>query len=1160
MAKTLRLHSGSGNQEGWGTANKLNAAEIDQILDPQGGRAASVAVSIPSPFARMHLVETAFQFVETAEKKRAPADSVYHQLLGHYWDLWELVFNYFQQRQAAQRLSIRLWNRDAELKKLDGGSERHRELAKVLRLFGQDPRFREAAELHLLYFPGPDGQPRLIGGTSPLTLFFPAPNLKPLALARPQGSGHYFDNLYVPLTAREPAFQEYVCQLFTAPVAPGETSLGTLAPVVRAALETTLRERVLQGATDISQYPVLTAANNPVVVAGVPVRVRPDEATVRTSDLKIKPTRADAPQPLPLVLRPGQKEPTRKYYNQTAFGESGARVPVRDPRPLTDRTLPGPEWAYPYLTVDDLLTETLLAVPYAVDRERFYCGNVTIARDANQKFWPLLPLRPEYFHYFTPDDLETQLSLDVSVAGVRVKLRLPVSGGGTVDYERTYVENPQADGYGRLRVTNVGLAFFPLLRLTGENAARYNDYYKVMLVDANVGDPTIAGRDKTVKLRFFTGTRALTPHGTEQSARRYDRTPKERGKEGSAYYEIRGTSFDFLEIENPDPATGHALVVPRWIERPHGSKEFRFAVDFGTTNTHVAYHTAPNEPPQPFAFGPDDPPVVLLKRATDEPDRGLYERMFRGIDEDGFVYIRRWQLYQQREFVPPLLGHRDSPYQFPIRTATSQSAVFDNETPNLLDNVNIGFGLNTEEDDAGYHTNLKWEGGGTGPAADAGRARVQAFLRELLLLFRFKAAMNGGKLDATRIVWFAPLSFPAYELTRYQNSWDALSREVFHHQAPTTYLPESTAPFYFLTRRGIIAPGPGEAAAFVDVGGGTTDILVYADRRPVLSTSFRFAGNDLWGDGAAEVGGAQDNGLVRYGIEAFEAAPRPAGERAALAEKNLNVIRNSRRDRRAGSEELASLLFSYDDVFRFSDRILDARHLRVVLYLHFGAIVYHVGQLMALRGHQPPRYLCFTGRGSLYVRLLAGGANLAPVEAVARLILARVLGADAPANFKIVLADDPKQTTANGGVLAAVADAADVPNPPKLLAVGTGAATPADELRDLELDKARLLTVPAITESLKAAVLANVGVCLDLLLATPDLARLQENLGVKNPPGHVRALLTDSLLADSFNMGLTNYTATLPKEDPHIPETLFFLGLKNALYELSKALYVGHSH
>ncbi|MFC7667567.1 hypothetical protein ACFQT0_09340 [Hymenobacter humi] len=55
--------TGSSTHEGWGPTGKIGPHEVERLLDPQGGRAAKVAVSIPSPFARMHLVETALRFV-----------------------------------------------------------------------------------------------------------------------------------------------------------------------------------------------------------------------------------------------------------------------------------------------------------------------------------------------------------------------------------------------------------------------------------------------------------------------------------------------------------------------------------------------------------------------------------------------------------------------------------------------------------------------------------------------------------------------------------------------------------------------------------------------------------------------------------------------------------------------------------------------------------------------------------------------------------------------------------------------------------------------------------------------------------------------------------------------------------------------------------------
>ncbi|MEJ7662279.1 MAG: hypothetical protein WKG07_23295 [Hymenobacter sp.] len=60
----------------------------------------------------------------------------------------------------------------------------------------------------------------------------------------------------------------------------------------------------------------------------------------------------------------------------------------------------------------------------------------------------------------------------------------------------------------------------------------------------------------------------------------------------------------------------------------------------------------------------------------------------------------------------------------------------------------------------------------------------------------------------------------------------------------------------------------------MDIGGGTSGRAVLrgdsgqragAAPPPVFSSSFRFAGNDLWGDGAADIRNS-DNGLVLFGL------------------------------------------------------------------------------------------------------------------------------------------------------------------------------------------------------------------------------------------------------------------------------------------------------
>lgn len=1134
MAKILRLHgTGSSTTEGWSRTGKIGKNEIDGhngIPDPAGALAERMVVAIPSPFARMHLVETALNYLATAGAAGG-TDTVHHRLVGQFWDLWELVFNYYQQRQPGRRLLVRTWNRATELANLANSPAKP--LAQALTLFLSDKRFANLTDLHLFYFPGatPTEAPQLLGGTSPLTLFFPAPAVRALPVMRPEGGGHYFDGRYVALAQREREFQEYIYQQFVA-----DADLRRLAPAVYAALDQgQLNLLGLKGDANLSQYlPLPDHAGNPVTMAGVPVRVRPDQNTVRTSDFTVQATRPAAPgwplqNPLPLVLRPGLQMPGKFYYNNSQFGDSGSKVPATDARALPDRTLPGPDLAYPYLTLNDLLEETLLTVPYEVDGSRFVTGQLKVAPGYKPTCWPLLPVTPLYFEYFTADDLARHLTLELDPVCVRVKLSIPVSGGFTVDYERAYYDNPRTEGLGRLLTTNVGLSIFPFVKI--EDAPELNDFYKVMLVDANNIDPALV--NKPVELRFGVQGRLLSETGTEQSATAYRRTPKTVSNEGSTYYEIKGTPFDYVQLASPAPAAGQALLVPKWRTVRQGTKEFRFAIDFGTTNTHVAYHDGPSQPPQPFGFGPDDTPVAMLKKPADGVDYSAYEQLYRGIEDDPAhnVSLKRWQQYTEREFVPSYLGTMSSPYNMPMRTATSESENFSTERGITLGNINIGFGFSTEEQLLGdtYHTSIKWE---TKASAAKQQERVKAFFHEMLLLIRSKVALNRGNIAATKIVWFMPLSFAAHTRNLYQSEWDELYQSVFKTNASTQRIPESVSPYFYLTKTDQITLDSEDTAAFIDVGGGTTDILFYTAGQPTFNTSFRFAGEDLWGDGGALVKrGKVDNGLVAFGI----AHVNPAGL-DGYARQALSKARGA-----ALSSDAAFFLFSQDAQLGFSKLLMRAEHLRVILYLHFGATVYHLGQLAAAQPGQPvPRYLCYTGSGSLYVRLLAAGPDMQMVEKLAAFVLEQTIGKPVPHNFSIKLPENPKQTTANGGVLA---EGNKLPEPPQLRPIGTGAP---DDTGLHTLEPATLL------EQTKQEVLANVRACLKLLLDHPQALRLQDELGIRREPKRIMNIM-ERHLTDSFSLFRQQYAGTLRASEP-IPETLFFLPLKNALFELSKEL------
>jgi hypothetical protein len=1145
MSKILRRHrSGSTTHEGWKHTKQITKDELKEMPDPDGGRAAQMAVAIPSPFARMHLVETALEYVKLHPAETA---SIHHRLLGQLWDAWEIIFNYHQLERAGQKLLIRTWQRQAEMAALEANPAT-RALGQVLRLYLEqsDPRFSTLTDLHLFYWTKPDGTPHLLAGTSPLTVLFPAPDLVEPLMQRTAGGGHYFDGTYVALNARETAFHDYLYELWVA-----EPGFRTHFAALEQVLDVSIINKL-----DFGVKPDLSAnyerlrdhVGNDVTIGGLPLRVRRNESIIASSDFFIVPTKA-VPAPLPLVLKPGMRAPGKKYFNSKAWDDATV-VPAADPRLLTDRTLPGVGFQHPYLTINDFLEDTLLAVPYPIDDKKFVIGQVKVARDAPEAFGPLLPLKPRFFDYFTPADLARLLMVEVTAHNVRVTLRIPVTGGGFIEYERAYYDNPQIDGVGQLRVTNIGLAIFPFVRVA--DAPQFNDFYKVMLVDANILDVQVV--HQPVKLEFWHQGAALTAAGTEKSATRYDRTAKTVADEGSAYYEIQGqatdVAFEFIVVQHP--GGGQSLAVPQWPTVTQGTAQFRFAVDFGTTNTHVAWNESSTPEPKPFGFGASESPVGLLKKAFVKKDQNghplatqeqtLYERLLMGIDADPVrrIQIKRWQTYLEREFVPPLLAAEGSPYAFPIRTATSESADFTTRPAALLGNINIGFGLITEElATAAYVTNLKWSIGSDRFA----EARVRAFFEGLVLLFRAKVLLSqpAGRLADTRLTWFYPLSFSVPQRNLFQREWDRAFQRFFHTTQPTVSVAESTAPYYYLTDLNKITLGETDTAAFIDIGGGTTDVLLYADREPVLNTSFRFAGTDLWGDGGARVT-RKENGLVRFGLDSLVPATfTPAAHRAH------SRVKAADNNPRYSSDDVASFLFAYDAELGFSRQLHQAQHLRVLFYLHFGAILYHIGQLTQLYGLRVPRYLCLTGRGSLYVQLLRDGSDTETVTAMARRILEAVAG-PVPANFAIVFVPDPKQATANGGVLANVTAR---PKPRPALPVGQA---PAAEVRTAEGQPTPHTLQPAqITDAVQQAVLANVSACLDLLLTDPVLVGLLPDLGIRNAPGQVRALL-DRSLADSFTFHRQRYANTL-EAGASIPETLFFLPLKEALVQLSKELH-----
>ena len=76
-------------------------------------------------------------------------------------------------------------------------------------------------------------------------------------------------------------------------------------------------------------------------------------------------------------------------------------MPYYDEKPLSQRRLPKDNTLYPYLTLCDFLEDHIIKTRYKINSKYYFDGNDTEKNNGSY----MLPLKKEFFNYFTPSDL-----------------------------------------------------------------------------------------------------------------------------------------------------------------------------------------------------------------------------------------------------------------------------------------------------------------------------------------------------------------------------------------------------------------------------------------------------------------------------------------------------------------------------------------------------------------------------------------------------------------------------------------------------------------------------------------------------------------------------------------------------------------------------------
>lgn len=997
MGKVYRLHTiGSNDLKGW-DASDYNDDVIKSILDPQGATSEKPITSIPSPFAIIDLVKTAFNEVARGANEkgsdyllwgadeRHPKGTVYHQMVSDALDVAEIFFNYerFHDDDDPKKSLVEIL--EVKVKDLDGNSEPGATLKKYLAQdgIGADPyNFSKMTSIYMLRYTGPGALGMdVIGATSPATLFFAPSNPDVLKKVTSQfffaDGDQPFDEDLQPLHLRNKDFVKYLYALVSAKKLKGiMPELNAYLEECHKAAENELKMEIngaIAHADEVlnkySQLGFVCNGENGTVeiIDGVPYHSLGKQTI--NSDFEIASTIYNAPK-MPLVLPSAANSSQYEslYYVQGHWS-SAAQVPDKDPQALDKRNLPGNGSRHPYLCKGDFLEDKIIKISYeGFDSDHFFCGGMT----GNDDDFYLLPVKAELFRYFTPKEIQKKGIIKMKrLAGdcVEVELNIPIKGNGNIKS----VSFPR-NIYSQAETVNLSaaMAIEPFVRF--KDAARAD--YRVALA--------YMSESKGCSLKFYEAGQG------EIAADYYDRNVDD-AIASCASYAISKSNFDFVKLEYNGVS---AIVIPILPDQVEAGRKFKFAIDFGTTNTHVAYNVN-GKPSQGETFKAAERELSLL---ICKP-------------EDTLLYILR------QEFVPEVIGEN---YKYPIRTILIWDLKWnwDNNhdiTPGLEANSLLTFNrLSVNDQRNAIGNNLKW-------ATDkSAQYRVGAYMQNLFLTLRNKVIAGQGDLDKTEVVWFYPASMTGNRYTLFKDEWDKAYKKYFGSNSANRVvgMTESQAPFEAIA--GNLGTYSADATT-IDIGGGTTDITLVNDGEVKCITSFRLAANSLFGRGNALAN--RPNGIVEYFKSEYETL---LGSDDSLAEMQ-KILRNTEE-----SEDLAAFFFSLpssEEVVRakltgkanFVEKLKGDGDFKIIFMLFYVAIIWHIASLTKAKGLTLPSKIAFSGNGSRILPVVT--TNESMLGALTLAIFKKVCaGSDVkiPTSVEILGlgSSQPKEQTCQGGLMA----------------------------------------------------------------------------------------------------------------------------------------------
>lgn len=641
----------------------------------------------------------------------------------------------------------------------------------------------------------------------------------------------------------------------------------------------------------------------------------------------------------------------------------------------------------------NFFNDTLIRLPFRLAKD--YYQPMTFANDnENRDYDYLLPISREGLEL-----MDSNFECVCKDARTKVIITLKYKGQ---EYTKEYYPDESTGSRGRIvnlskENVNFNLGVFP--NILSPNVAE-NNYFKVMAVmnDATTDFKPVSVEQLELSFFFRNADKRFeeietidqdnsnAKYGVRPAVVRSKQDTSREVEAGSKFYEVFNKEFDAINLRFVlHSGTCEGVLLPNWKRAQRTHDAFTYAVDLGTTNTYIScrHLGKENEPEQ---LNMKEPMVAFLHDFKHSNQHSLVS-----LIENALVPTCRKNF--TTEFVPALID--GEAYRFPIRTALCVKTG-DHSKPSLFDNCNIAFfyektlGLGNQS----ILTDIKWEG--------THEKELRLFIRELLLIVKTDVLQKNGLLANTRLIWFRPLSFKVNIKDLYNRIWEEEAKYILNiGSSQIECVSESEAPYYYFNTKNSF--NSVDAVSIVDIGGGSSDFIYFADGKPQIANSIHFGCDVLWGNGFSGFANDRTNGIYERFADSIH-----LGDHDDELEM-LNIRMRTNKD--VSTKDIINFWLSNDKRCEISKKLKE--NYKPLFLYHFASIVYFMAKMYNSKNLACPRSVLFCGNGSKYIDGLLS-SDKSTIKEIVTTIFKEIYG-DIK-DVQVILPESRKECTCYGGL------------------------------------------------------------------------------------------------------------------------------------------------